>query len=212
MTNKKEETFLIFDFDNTLADTLAVIIEIMKRLAKKEGFDQVTEKQIKLFREKGMIKACRQLKIPLKKLPSIIKIARKDFSQQIERFKLHDGIKELLISLKSKKFNLGILTSNSVANVQKFLNKNQINCFDFVYSENNIFGKARGLNNLVKKHKINKQKTFYIGDEIRDVQAAQRAGLKMIAVGWGFNTVKSLKEYKPDFLVNKPQEILRVLS
>lgn len=212
MINKKEEFFLIFDFDNTLADTLAVMIKIMKGLAKKEGFGQVTEKRIKLFREKGTVRACRELKIPLKKLPSIVKIARKDFSQRIESFNLHDGIKELLTNLKSKNFNLGILTSNSVSNVQKFLKNNQIDCFDFVYSENNIFGKAKALNNLVKKHKINKQKAFYIGDEIRDVQAAQKAGLKMIAVGWGFNTIESLKEQKPDFLVNKPQEILKVLS
>jgi len=212
MINRKEKTFLIFDFDNTLADTLAVIIEIMKRLAEKEGFGQVTEKQIKLFREKETIEACRQLKIPLKKLPSIIKVAKKDFSQQVGNFKLHNGIKELLINLKNKGFNLGILTSNSVVNVQKFLNRNQIDCFDFVYSENNIFGKARGLNNLVKKHKINRQKAFYIGDEIRDIQAAQKAGLKIIAVGWGFNTIEALKEQKPDFLVNKPQEILKILS
>lgn len=212
MVNKKEEIFLIFDFDNTLADTLAVIIKIMKKLAVKEGFGQVTGKHIKLFREKGTIEAFRQLKIPLKKLPSIVKIAKRDFSQQIGHFRLHNGVKELLFSLGKRNFKLGILTSNSVANVQKFLDKNQIDCFDFVYSENNIFGKAKALNNLVKKHKINKQKAFYVGDEIRDVQAAQKAGLKMIAVGWGFNTTGSLREYKPDFLVSKPQEILKVLS
>jgi len=212
MTNKESKNFLIFDFDNTLVDTFSTILKITKKIVAKEGFGLVTEAQIKLFREKGVKKAFQELGLPLKKLPLIANLIREEFAKEIEFIKLYDGVKDLLFELKANGFKLGILTSNSQKNVLTCLKNNQIDCFEFVYSAKSLFGKAKVLKSLMAKYKLNKQQTFYIGDEIRDIQAAKKVGLKMIAVAWGFNTVQALREYNPDFLVNKPQEILRILS
>lgn len=207
-----DQVFLIFDFDNTLVDSFKVILTIMEKIAKRDGFGPVTKAKINLFREKGTRQAAKELNLPLVRLPSIAREARQEFSKKIPSLKLHQGIEDLIISLKENNFNLGILTSNSKKNILTFLANNQIDSFDFVYAASNIFGKAKVLNDLKRKYKLNNSKTFYIGDEIRDIQAAKKVGFKAVAVTWGFNTKAALAKYQPDFLVEKPQEILEVLS
>jgi phosphoglycolate phosphatase-like HAD superfamily hydrolase len=49
-------------------------------------------------------------------------------------------------------------------------------------------------------HKLDPSKVFYIGDETRDIEAAKKAGIKSIAVTWGYNTKAILDNSNPDFL------------
>lgn len=79
----------------------------------------------------------------------------------------------------------------------------------FVYSGQNIFGKDKVINRLLKEQEINKALAVYIGDETRDVEAAQKLGMKVIAVTWGFNSKKVLQTLNPDAIVEKPQDLIR---
>ncbi len=96
--------------------------------------------------------------------------------------------------------------------MEKFLKINNLDFFDFIYSESNIFGKAKKLNGLLKEKKINPQSVFYVGDETRDITAAKEAGVKAIAVTWGFNGKEILKEQSPDYLVGNPEELIALLD
>lgn len=51
-----------------------------------------------------------------------------------------------------------------------------------------------------------------MGDEIRDIEAAKKAGVGAVAVGWGYNILKILKEQNPDYLVRSPKELAKVLT
>ena len=106
---------------------------------------------------------------------------------------------------------LGILTSNSVKAVEAFLREHNLQCFDFVESENNIFKKSKHLIKIIKKHSFNKQEVIYIGDEVRDIIASQEAGIDVIAVTWGYNKKEILKQNHPTFIANNPSEIYKFL-
>ena len=47
---------------------------------------------------------------------------------------------------------------------------------------------------------------IYVGDEVRDITGAKNAGVKVIAVAWGYNSRELLEKHKPDFPVDTPQE------
>ena len=53
---------------------------------------------------------------------------------------------------------------------------------------------------------------LYIGDELRDVKASQKAGVPIAAVTWGFNSKESLAACSPDYLFDSPADFLRLLS
>jgi phosphoglycolate phosphatase-like HAD superfamily hydrolase len=44
------------------------------------------------------------------------------------------------------------------------------------------------------------------------VEAAKKAGLLSAAVTWGFNSELLLKSRGPDFIINKPLEILKIVE
>jgi phosphoglycolate phosphatase-like HAD superfamily hydrolase len=52
----------------------------------------------------------------------------------------------------------------------------------------------------------------YIGDEDRDIIAAKRLGVGVIAVSWGYNYKELLIKEKPDYLIDLPVKILEILN
>ncbi len=148
------------------------------------------------------------LKIPL--VVSIIRKAQKELNENMDKIRPFPGIKEMLLSLKSK-CQIGILSSNSLENINKFLKANELEIFDFVYSESNLFGKDKALKKLIKKYNLSKKDIYYVGDEVRDIESCHKIGVKILCVSWGLNTKKILMENKPDFFVEEPRELVRIL-
>lgn len=120
-----------------------------------------------------------------------------------------NGIKNIL-KILSNKHKLGILTSNKVEIVQSFLDKYKLNFFDFVYSEKGVFSKYKRLKEIVSKHNLKKVETYYIGDETRDIEAAKKQKINAIAVNWGAESNKLLKMSKPDLIITKPNDLLKI--
>jgi len=91
------------------------------------------------------------------------------------------------------------------------LKKNDLEVFDFVYSGRAVFGKSRLLKKLMKDKTIPHKNPIYIGDEIRDVDAAKKAGITVIGVTWGYNTKNALSTSHPDHIVDKPEELMDII-
>lgn len=207
-----KKDFLIFDFDGTIAESFEAILKILRSISKDFGIDKITDKDIKIFKERGVRQSLRDLKISLVKIPVISKRVKRILNKEIASLNSFSGLKETLLELRKRKYNLGILTSNSKDNVEKFLRRNGLDFFEFIYSDSSLFGKDRVLKKLLKKQNIKPNEVVYFGDEIRDIQAALRLNVKIVAVCWGFNTKKALKKCEPTHLVEKPSEILALFS
>jgi phosphoglycolate phosphatase len=53
---------------------------------------------------------------------------------------------------------------------------------------------------------------YYIGDEVRDIAAAAHAGIRSIAVSWGYSDRETLAAERPDHLVDAPEELVRIIA
>lgn len=56
-----------------------------------------------------------------------------------------------------------------------------------------------------------KNKAVYVGDGETDMQTAKNCGMPVVAVTWGFRDADVLMRFEPDFLINKPSELVKVL-
>jgi phosphoglycolate phosphatase-like HAD superfamily hydrolase len=68
------------------------------------------------------------------------------------------------------------------------------------------------INAVLKEHKLGCDEVIYVGDETRDIHAAQKSNILMISVGWGFNSPTILAKHKPDFLVYHPIELVKIIE
>ncbi len=201
---------LLFDFDGTLADTLRPILTISNRLSDMYGYKKVGEEDIERFRKKKTREAIRELEIPVLLLPSIVAHVKRELQKEIHLIRPVHNMQDVLQQL-SHRYQLGILTSNSAQNVSLFIRHNHLPPFEIIYTGSSIFGKSRLLQKIMLKHRIAPDDLIYVGDETRDIEAARKTGISMIAVSWGINTAETLAKLQPTYLIHHPQEMLPLL-
>lgn len=202
---------IVFDFDGTIADTLSVVIKIANRFADHYGYRKIPVGDIPKLREKRPSEVLKHLGISIFKLPIVVRKIRFEMNKEIARLQTVVEIRETLVSLKKKGCVLGILTTNSRENVMEFLKNNDLQLFDFVYTGRAVYGKSRLLKKLMKEKTIPHDDPIYVGDEIRDVEAAKKAGIRVIGVSWGYNTKAALQKSNPDYIVERPEELQQII-
>ena len=203
---------IIFDFDGTLADTIDILLSITNRLSAEYGFKSATKEELAQLRNLNSWQILQYSGISLFKFPLLIRRLKADLHSEIPHIQFFPGIKEVLLELKRRGFQLGIITSNSRENVGTSLEKNGLQgIFTFIYS-GSTFGKHKVINKWLRTENINPEQVVYVGDEIRDIDAAKKTGIKVIAVGWGFNSQEALAAHNPDFLIERPQELIEIMN
>jgi phosphoglycolate phosphatase len=73
-----------------------------------------------------------------------------------------------------------------------------------------MYSKEEKIAYAIDKYGISKDKTFYIGDTVGDILEAKGAGVRSIAVTWGWHNRDRLVKAAPDYLVETPNELLKV--
>ncbi|PIZ68459.1 carotenoid oxygenase, partial [Candidatus Roizmanbacteria bacterium CG_4_10_14_0_2_um_filter_36_35] len=192
---------VIFDFDGTIANTLPYTFRNLFELLKEEKVNINEQKMIKDVRSKNFQELMKEWKISWVRLPFIlgkIKQIQKDLFNEIEKIKFFPGIKKLLVELKRKNYILAILSSNLDNNIIKFLKLNNLDYFDYIHCGSEILGKSVAISNFIKENGWKKEESIYVGDELRDLEACQKSGVKMIGVSWGLNTTEILKKRGAD--------------
>jgi len=202
---------LIFDFDGTIADTLSAIIKLVNSHADEFHIRPLEDEDVEALRGMTNREIIKKYNIPLVKIPRLILRSQKELHEHIDGVPVFPGIRELIVDLKRHGFRLGILTTNATKNVKTFLLAHDLDVFDFIHTETNIFGKSRALLHLFKKHHLESNTVVYVGDEIRDIEACLKVGVAIIAVSWGFHRRKLLLDHQPTYLVDSPGEIKRIV-
>ncbi len=198
---------IIFDFDGTVADTLQTVVSVLNSFSRTFKYKFIEQKDVEDLRNKNPEEILKFLEISYLKVPFIARKATSALSTSMSELKPIPDIEAALLYLKSKGYVLGIVTSNSVKNVQTFLQSNDIMYFDFIYSAG-IFKKRRVLHKLAKQYGVvTDGPIIYVGDETRDVDAAKHAGMKVIAVTWGLNARPLLEQHHPDAVIDSPKEL-----
>lgn len=204
---------LIFDFDGTLADTLDTIAQITNRLSVEFGYPPASPEDLAQLKDLSTWEIIRRSKISIFKIPFLLRRIRREMQKDLQYINLFPRVKEVLEELKNQGYSLYILTSNSRENVAQILDKYQIlYLFDRIDSASTLFGKSRYIKNILKQENLQPQQALYIGDETRDIEAAKKAKIKIIAVSWGFNSPEILSRHHPDALIYHPQELIEVLN
>src|SRR5688572_22610663 len=132
---------IVFDFDGTLCNDFKPLINIINSKSDEFGYTRTPESKVAGLRDLPSHDLFKSLGITPEKLPQAVKNAVTSLAQQIHALPTFPGLADTLHKLQTRNFRLGILTSNSKENVEKFLELNQMKVMDFIYSGSSVFGK-----------------------------------------------------------------------
>lgn len=204
---------ILFDFDGTLVDSFECVMKKALLLAEEFSLKKIPEQELDRLRDLSSLDIIKLFNVSLYKLPALIGKMREHIRQEVPNLPPVAGIVDVLQRLYAEKFTLGILTSNSVDNVERWLNLNDLRAlFSFIHSESNFFSKKQLIKKTLVQYQINKSQVIYIGDETRDIDAARKNKISSLAVTWGYNSEKILLKSEPTFIAKVPKDIPLIIE
>lgn len=203
--------YILFDFDGTLADSKDVFISAWNQLADKYKFKKIHHQDLDALRKLSIKERAKQLNFPLYKIPLVIPEVYRLYKKSIKDIILFDGVKLLLDELESRGYQIVIISSNSEGNIKEFLRENAVDSVKEVLCSSKIFGKDQVIKKFLQTNKLKGSEVIYIGDECRDIIACKKVPVKIIWVGWGYDSAELVTPEKPDYMVYMPEEILNIL-
>lgn len=201
----------MFDFDGTLANTLPWLQSVFNDLADDHGFRRVMPSEYERFRNLHGLALLRELNLPVRKLPRVMNGMRRLMAEHRGQLELFPGIPKMLHRMAECGIRLAVVSSNSQENVERVLGPDNAALFAEFSCGASMFGKASKLRKVIRAMGVRHEEALYIGDEIRDAEAAREAGIDFGAVAWGQHTIEMLRAQEPALIFDDVAEIAEKL-
>lgn len=215
---KKYDT-VIFDLDGTLLNTLEDLTDSVNFALALHEFPCKKIEEVRSFLGNGIARLI-ELAIPNgcnnPQYERCLADFRLNYSKNMQnKTAAYEGIKELLGQLVKENFKIAIVSNKFDTAVKEL---NQIYFSDYIKlaigESKNILKKPAPdmLFKALEQLEASVHKTVYIGDSEVDVRTAKNSGVTSIGVTWGFRNRDVLQQEGADYIIDRPEELLKIIS
>jgi HAD superfamily hydrolase (TIGR01549 family) len=199
-----KKKLLIFDLDGVLINSLQNMRYAWESTSTRHNLNI----PFKFYRSliglpiKNILK---NLEIKKKFHTSIIKSYSFFSEKKIKKIKINQNKINFLRKLIKNKYQLALYTSKDLYRTKLILGKNK-KLFTIILCPNNkLKGKPYpdGINFIVKKLKIKKKETLFVGDSFYDFYAARTSKVDYLHANWGYQKIRINKK----FIIKKIENI-----
>jgi phosphoglycolate phosphatase len=201
----------MFDFDGTIADSMSQVLSSYNDVAAELGLTAIAADDVPRLRRLAPAQALGELGIPVWKVPRLMRSVRNRLQHRMQWMAPFPGMARTLHALRAAGCRTAVVSSNSRRNIDAFFTRHGLHGFDMLSCSVGLFGKPRRLRRLLASLEIPAVEACYIGDEIRDIEAAAAAGTASIAVSWGYSHRDALRAARPDHIVDTPEQLASVI-
>lgn len=211
---------VLFDLDGTFADTAADLARALNHVRAAQGLEALPPEIARPHTSggaRGLLKAG-------------LGVAPEDegYGALRERFlhfyekelcvetRLFDGIPELLAKIKVRKLPWGIVTNKGKRFTEPLLRLLAVDhlagCIVSGDSTAHVKPHPAPLLLAASLLALPPEACIYIGDDLRDVQAARAAGMPVAVAGWGYlGEGEDPRTWNADAVISHPREVLDLL-
>ena len=213
---------VIFDFDGTLADTLPALTEGINLTLAHFGHPTHTEAEVRTYINNGARALCRRA-LPASYREDEAYLDR--FHAAYERFYAtvyhhtdtpYEGIYELLAALHAQGMRIGVLSNKGDASLSQMcaniFSEGQIDAVQGVLEGYPTKPDPYLTHRLAERLGVRATECLMVGDSAVDVRTARNAGMRHVGVSWGFGSVEQIREAGGRCIIDRPAELLSLLS
>lgn len=201
---KKQFDLIVFDWDGTLMDSTATIVNCIQAAARDLDLP-VPDRKAAAHVIGLSLQNALEVAIPdvdPKYYPQIVERYRHHYLSQDSGLALFEGVPEMLADLAQQGYVLAVATGKSRVGLNRALEITKLkSLFDATRCADETFSKPHPamLQELTDELGQEMHRTVMIGDTTHDLQLAQNAGASGIAVYYGAHTAADLDAFNPIF-------------
>lgn len=199
MTDKSAgwQSLVIFDFDGTLADTWDWLATEVVSSAALLGYRPVTREELESLRSFSTREVFKKLGISWWRMPKVAGHLRRRAEARVGDIRLFEGASDLIEAVHADGSAMAVVSSNSEKVIRHVLGERLMRLIEQVDSGGAVFGKATKLKRVLRKSGTAPSRAVFVGDETRDLDAAKAAGIRGLAVEWGYAAPALLRDAAP---------------
>jgi len=184
---------VLFDFDGTLADTAPDLAAAVNRMLVEQGYEPMPVEALRPFASagaRGLLFAAFDLKPDDAEYAALRETFLEYYAERVcEKTCLFPGIPELLQEVKARGLRWGIVTNKATRFTERIVIELKLEPDCVACGDTTPYLKPHpaSLLHAAEQLKIAPGECCYLGDDLRDMKAAQAAGMRPIAVEWGYH-------------------------
>jgi 2-phosphoglycolate phosphatase len=210
---------VLFDLDGTLADTAPDLAAALNRLRADQGLEPVPLQRLRPFASAGA-RGLVQAGFGAKPGDDDYNALREAFLEAYREntcveTQLFPGIAELLAELARRALPWGIVTNKATRFTDRIvatlgLTPACVVCGD---TTEHLKPHPAPLRHAAEELGLTPAECVYLGDDLRDIQAARAADMRAVAVGWGYHHPENggPRSWKADAVIARPADLIGLL-
>ena len=210
---------VLFDFDGTLADTAGDLCAALNEVRKQQELEPLRVEAVRPYASMG---GRGMVRIGFGKQPgdpdyeALRDAFLRAYEANISRHtRLFPGIPDLLDALRQKDIGWGIVTNKAARFTEKLVLALGVAPDCVVCGDSTPHLKPHPAPLLLAAEKLGlpPAQCYYLGDDLRDIQAARAAGMRPVAVQWGYTSPDNgaPASWNADLSLGEPSELVSFL-
>jgi phosphoglycolate phosphatase len=220
----KRKRLVLFDLDGTLINSAPDIADAVDAALLQQNFPAVGERRVRRYIGSGVSSLIHKAltrsvekKAPVKEHQAVYQFFLDYYHTNVfKKSEIYPHAEELLRHLKKIGWIVACVTNKPSVFTTRVLAKAQLaKYFDCVLSADSPSDqKPRPalLLQAMARYKIPANDTLMVGDSINDIEAAVRAGVKSIAVNFGYNGGRDLLKYGASSRINSLDQLQFIID
>lgn len=210
---------VLFDFDGTLADTAPDLAAALNRMLVEQGHEPLSLERLRPFASAGA-RGLLHVAFGLKPEDAEYKAMREEFLDLYAESccrdtRLFPGVTELLSELAARDVRWGVVTNKATRFTERILAHLQLkpDCVACGDTTPHLKPHPASLLHASGQLRLPPATCCYLGDDLRDMKAAQAAGMRAIAVDWGYHHPDSgvPGTWQAETVIAHPLDLVKIL-
>ena len=205
---------VLFDFDGTLADTVADLSRALNRIRAERGLEEVPLQQLRGHASsgaRGLLQAGMGILPEHEEYKPLREAFLKYYAENIcIDTRLFPGMPELLSEIEARGLRWGIVTNKSTSLTRLVVKElgldSRAACVVCGDTTPHLKPHPASLLHAAGELNIAPADCIYLGDDLRDIQAARAAGMRSAAVAWGYG--ERLESWNADAILQRPVDLI----
>lgn len=189
------------DFDSVYETTMLVMDKLIKKTITKEEYRREFKLPYMDFWNKYIsgldVEDCDRLYL--------------EEAKKVSDPVIYPNVREIITRLFNDKNNLIVVSSVPQPKLDVEARSYALDRY-FKEINGSVRDKVKSIDGIVRRNKFDVNKTFYVGDMQHDIDAGKKAGVKTVAITWGYQNRQRLSQKNPDYIIDNILELESVIN